>query len=175
MSCGIDMRSATDRGDSESEAERLQRNLAELLQELRVAEVGVQILFAFLLTLPFSQRFTHLNEPERHIYFVTLLLAAGSSALFIAPTAFHRIMFRQNQRPRLVQSSSWMLLGGLTLLLLSICGAILLVSDFMFGLGAATCAVVGVAAFYGVFWYVIPVASRILVRRRLSGIVHETR
>ncbi len=68
-----------------------------------------------------------------------------------------------------------MLLGGLTLLLLSICGAILLVSDFMFGLGAATCAVVGVAAFYGVFWYVIPVASRILVRRRLSGIVHETR
>jgi len=169
-----DLRS-TGRDDSESEAQRLQRNVAELLQELRVAEVGVQILFAFLLTLPFSQRFTHLNGLERRIYFATLLLAAGSSALFIAPTAFHRIVFRQKERPLLVEGSSWMLLGGLTLLLMSICGAILLVTDFMFGLGAATGAVVGVAAFYGLFWYGVPVMSRILVRRRSASSPRDSR
>jgi hypothetical protein len=107
--CGSDVRLRTERGASESETERLQRNLSELLQELRVAEVGVQILFAFLLTLPFSQRFGHLNGLERRVYFVTLLLAAASSALFIAPTAFHRIIFRRKVRPLLVEASSWML------------------------------------------------------------------
>jgi hypothetical protein len=150
------------RGDNpESDSQRLNRNIAEVLQELRVAEVGVQILFAFLLTLPFSQRFTHLNGQERRIYFTTLLLAAGSSALFIAPTAFHRIVFRHNERRRLVKGASWMLLGGLTLLMLAVCGAILLVSDFMFGLSVAGITTAGVAAFYLLFWYVIPIASRI--------------
>ncbi len=166
MLCGSDVRLRTERGASESETERLQRNLSELLQELRVAELGVQILFAFLLTLPFSQRFDHLNGLERRVYFVTLLLAAASSALFIAPTAFHRIIFRRKVRPLLVEASSWMLLGGLTLLLMSICGAILFVTDLVFGLRAATLAAVSVAAFYGLFWYVVPTSSRILVRRR---------
>jgi hypothetical protein len=113
------------------------------------------------LTLPFSQRFTHLNGQERRIYFTTLLLAAGSSALFIAPTAFHRIVFRHNERRRLVKGASWMLLGGLTLLMFAVCGAILLVSDFMFGLGVAGITTAGVAAFYLLFWYVIPIASRL--------------
>jgi hypothetical protein len=149
-------------GDStEPDQHRLNRNVAEVLQELRVAEVGVQILFAFLLTLPFSQRFTHLNGQERRIYFATLLLAAGSSALFIAPTAFHRIVFRHNERRQLVKGASWMLLGGLTLLLFAVCGAILLVSDVMFGLRAAGITTAGVAAFYILFWYVIPIAIRL--------------
>jgi hypothetical protein len=155
------MLSETPSDKPESESQRLNRNIAEVLQELRVAEVGVQILFAFLLTLPFSQRFTHLHEQERRIYFATLLLAAGSSALFIAPTAFHRIVFRHNERRRLIKGASWMLLGGLTLLMLSVCGAILLVSVVMFGLSDAGVATAAVAAFYLLFWYVIPIISRL--------------
>jgi hypothetical protein len=159
------MRSETQTSDEPSDTRRLDRNMAEVLQELRVAEVGVQILFAFLLTLPFSQRFTHLDGQERRIYFATLLLAAGSSALFIAPTAFHRIVFRHRERLRLVESANWMLLGGLTLLLFSVCGAVLLVSDVLFGPGVAAITTAGVAAFYVLFWYVLPIVTRMRASR----------
>jgi len=155
------MRSGIDSRDQEPETQRLQRNVGELLQELRVAEVGVQVLFAFLLTLPFSQHFTRLNRSERDIYFVTLLLAAGSSALFIAPTAFHRLVFRHGERARLIETGNRMLLGALSLLMLSVCGAILLVTDYLFGLSVAGSTAVAVALFYGIFWYVVPLVGRV--------------
>src|SRR5438067_8438821 len=81
----------------ESEAERIDRNLNELLQELRVASIGVQVLFGFLLSLPFTTRFTRLSDAQRSLYLIALLLAALSTALLIAPVAYHRLVFRRQQ------------------------------------------------------------------------------
>src|ERR1700749_1514971 len=89
-------------GRDETESERLDRNLGELLQELRVALPGVQVLFAFLLAVPFQQNFTKISEFEKKVYFATLLLTALSAALLIAPSAYHRITFRYQQKHRLV-------------------------------------------------------------------------
>src|SRR4051795_10440555 len=85
----------------ESEQQRLNRELDQLLGELRVAMPGVQVLFAFLLAVPFQQRFAQATDFQRDVYFVTLLAAAAASALFVAPTAYHRLMFRERDKPRL--------------------------------------------------------------------------
>ena len=90
----------------ETEDERLNRELDQLLQELRVAMPGVQVLFAFLLAVPFQQRFAQVTEFQKDVYFGTLLASAVASALFIAPTAYHRMMFRGRDKPRLVEMSS---------------------------------------------------------------------
>src|SRR3954468_8871569 len=90
------------RGRSESEKERLDRNLGELLQELRVALPGVQVLFAFLLVVPFNQRFPDISNFQRTLYFITLLLATAATACLIAPTAHHRIEFRAEDKKRIV-------------------------------------------------------------------------
>src|SRR3977135_1157192 len=98
----------TDGGDGREETplERWDRNFGELLQELRVAQTGVQILFAFLLTLPFTQRFTKITSFQKDVYFVTLLLAPAASACIIAPVAHHRILFRRRQKEYLVAVSN---------------------------------------------------------------------
>src|SRR5919109_605441 len=119
-------------GRSESEFERLDRNLTELLQELRVALPGVQVLFAFLLTVPFSQGFTRMNGFQRELFFAVLLSTAVSTALLIAPTAHHRLLFRLRDKENLVQVSNRLAIAGLFVLLLSLTGAILLVADIMF-------------------------------------------
>src|SRR5919201_4488054 len=85
-------------GREETEEERLDRNLAELLQELRVAQTGVQVLFAFLLVLPFNNRFTEVSEYERGVYYATLLLAAAATLFLIVPSAHHRILFRLQEK-----------------------------------------------------------------------------
>ncbi len=90
----------------ETEQERLNRKLDQLLGELRVAMPGVQVLFAFLLAVPFQQRFAQVTEFQKDVYFVTLLAAAAASALFVAPTAYHRLMFRERDKPKLVTISS---------------------------------------------------------------------
>src|ERR671930_1960263 len=93
-------------GRQESEHERLDRNLGELLQELRVALPGVQVLFAFLLVVPFNQRFPDITNFQRTIYFITLLLATAATACLIAPTAHHRVEFRQQDKKRIVFSAT---------------------------------------------------------------------
>ena len=103
--------------DVETEQERLNRNLDQLLGELRVAMPGVQVLFAFLLAVPFQQRFTQVTDFQRDVYFVTLLAAAAASALFVAPTAYHRLMFRERDKPRLVAISSRLAVAGLAALI----------------------------------------------------------
>ena len=90
---------------SESEEERINRNWDELLQELRVTQVGVQILTAFLLTVPFQQRFVELTELQRNAYLVTIGFAAVATALIIAPLSFHRLVFRRRQKPWLVRTA----------------------------------------------------------------------
>lgn len=149
-------------GRDESEAQRLDRNLGELLQELRVALPGVQVLFAFLLAVPFQQGFSEIDGFEKGVYFATLLCTALSTMLFIAPSSYHRMTFRLQQKRELIFLANRFTIAGLTFLALAMTGAIVLIADVLFG-GAVTI-VTGVlsATAFAVLWYVMP------LRRRLS-------
>jgi hypothetical protein len=139
----------------ETEQERLNRQLDQLLQELRVAMPGVQVLFAFLLALPFQQRFTAVTDFQKDVYFVTLLAAAAASALFIAPTAFHRLRFEDGDKPFLVDVSSKMALAGLGFLAVAMNGAVLLVTDVLFdGVVVTITVALSVIVFAGL-WFVL--------------------
>ncbi len=146
---------------AETEDERLNRELDQLLQELRVAMPGVQVLFAFLLAVPFQQRFAQVTEFQKDVYFGTLLAAAVASALFIAPTAYHRMMFRGRDKPRLVAISSRLALAGLAALAVAMNGAILLVTDVLFGATTVVITVVASAALFIGLWFVLGFARRI--------------
>jgi hypothetical protein len=140
---------------NETDDERLDRELDQLLQELRVAMPGVQVLFAFLLAVPFQQRFAQVTEFQRTVYFVTLLASAVASALFIAPTAYHRLMFRGRDKPRLVALSSRLALAGLVALAVAMNGVILLVTDVLFeSTTVIVTTLVSVALFVGL-WFVL--------------------
>jgi Family of unknown function (DUF6328) len=149
-------------GRDESESERLDRNLSELLQELRVALPGVQVLFAFLLAVPFQQNFTKINSFEKDVYFFTLLCTALSAILFIAPSSYHRVTFRLQQKRELIKLANRFTIAGLTFLALAMTGAIVLITDVLFG-GIVTVIVgAGTVAAFVSLWYVLP------LRRRLS-------
>jgi uncharacterized protein DUF6328 len=144
----------------ESEAERLDRNYGELLQELRVTQTGVQILFAFLLTLAFTQRFPQIDSFQRGTYVVTLLCSAGAASLFIAPVALHRFVFRQNQKDTLVFAANRMALAGLAFLLVAMVGAVLLILDVTLGRTPALWWTGLVAAWFLLLWVIFPLVSR---------------
>src|SRR5215217_1957258 len=116
----------------ESRKERIDRELMELLNELRVALPGVQFLFAFLLVVPFQQRGAELTDFQRDVYFATLLAAAVATGLLIAPAAQHRVLFRQHDKEALLQRSSRLAYAGLLVLAVAICLAVLLVTDVLF-------------------------------------------
>ncbi len=147
--------------DDETENERLDRELDQLLQELRVAMPGVQVLFAFLLAVPFQQRFAIVSEFQRDVYFGTLLASAVASALFIAPTAYHRMMFRGRDKPRLVQISSRLALAGLAALAVAMNGAILLVTDLLFKDATVVITIVLTATLFVGLWFVLGLARRL--------------
>jgi cobalamin synthase len=117
------------------EHERSNRQMAELLQELRVALPGVQILFAFLLTVPFAQGFQNVTSFQRTLFFVTLLATAASTICLIAPTATHRLRFHQNDRRYVIESANRLLIAGLVFLGVAIVCAITLITDYLYGLG----------------------------------------
>jgi Family of unknown function (DUF6328) len=112
--------------------EKRDRQMIELLNELRVALPGVQILFAFLLTVPFTQRFTTLTMLERDVFYVTLIAATLSAACLIAPSAAHRVLFHQSQRTWLIESANRLMLAGLGFLAIAIGAAFLLITDVLF-------------------------------------------
>ena len=143
-------------GRRESEEERLDRNLDELLQGLRVAITGVQVLFAFLLVLPFQSGFPDVTEFQEKVYFGTLLCTALASALLIAPSARHRIRFRQGDKAYVVFSANLLTIAGLLFLALAMTGAILLVSDYLFGTLTTTLATAVVAAALLWAWFASP-------------------
>jgi hypothetical protein len=155
-------------GRDETEDERLDRNLGELLQELRVALPGVQVLFAFLLAVPFQQNFTTISAFEKRVYFVTLLCTAISAALLITPSAYHRLTFRYQQKGRLIYVANRLTIVGLGFLALAMTGALMLISDVLYG-GVAT-AVVGGGAFvmFAGLWYVLPLRRRVSLELRDS-------
>jgi hypothetical protein len=147
-------------GRDETPEERADRNLSELLQELRVALPGVQILFAFLLTVPFSQGYTRLDGFQRDLYFGVLLSTAVATALLIAPSANHRLLFRMRDKEHLVQISNRLAVAGLFVLSLSLSGAILLVADIMFHSPAPALFTAGIGLVLATLWIVVPVIRR---------------
>jgi O-antigen/teichoic acid export membrane protein len=143
-------------GRDETEAQRIDRNFAELLQELRVAGLGVQVLFGFLLAMPFTNRFATLDPEQHRLYVTDLLLAALATALLTAPVAYHRIVFRRHQKHDLLRVANVLALVGLATVALAISGAVLLVVSIVYdGLVAAIIAAC-VAGTYYVLWYVLP-------------------
>jgi Family of unknown function (DUF6328) len=144
----------------ETEAERDDRNLAELLQELRVAGLGVQVLFGFLLSLPFTSRFARLSHGQRELYLATLVLAAIATALLLGPVAYHRLVFRRGQKELLVRAASVMAIAGLATVGLAVSAAVLLVTGYVAsGLPAAliTAFVTGV---FASLWFAFPLMRR---------------
>jgi hypothetical protein len=140
----------------ESPAERVDRNFNELLGELRIALPGVQVLFAFLLTVPFAQGFSQLTGFERGLYFAVLLLTALASALLIAPTAYHRLQFRRGRKREILMFANRSAVLGLGALALAMSGAILLITDFLFGIAAAIPVGAAAALMFGILWYLLP-------------------
>lgn len=149
-----------DPGRDESEEERADRNLADLLQEMRVAGLGVQVLFGFMLSLPFTRRFTALSSTERDIYLTSLLLAALATALLCAPVAFHRWVFRRHEKERLVRMANTMVLCGLGAVGLAISGAVLLVVGFVERGVIVPVVVMAVVVVYGGLWFALPLVDR---------------
>ncbi len=157
----------TDRpsGRNETEDQRLDRNLSELLQELRVTFPGVQILFAFLLAVPFQSNFAEISPVEEKVYFVTLLCTAVSAALLIAPAAYHRMTFRFQQKQRLVFLANRMAIVALGFLALAMTGAIMLITDVLFGTVATVITSSAAGAMFAVLWYLMPLQRRISLTR----------
>jgi Family of unknown function (DUF6328) len=149
-----------DSGRPESDEERADRNLSDLLQELRVALPGVQVLFAFLLTVPFTQRFKELSDFQEWLYFGVLITVALATVMLVAPTAGHRILFRRQQKEFIVSLSNKLALIGLLLLAVAMTGAIALISGFILGTTTAVISTFVMAAAFIGFWFLGPVRRR---------------
>jgi hypothetical protein len=147
--------------DGESREEKLDRELIELLNELRVALPGVQVIFAFLLTVPFTQRFEDVTDIQRDVFFATFVCTAISSVLLISPSAQHRILFRQYDKEKLIRRSNLLAIAGLTFLALALSGAAFLVTDMVFETASAAGVAAAIAGVIIVFWYVIPLYRRL--------------
>ena len=156
---------------NETELERWDRNFAELLQELRVAQTGVQILFAFMLTMPFTVRFAETTSDQKSIYIITLVSAATSMAFMIAPVSYHRMVFRQGRKPQLVRAASRMAKAGLVFMLAAVAGSVFLVLDVVAGIRWAAAVASGLAVLYILLWYVLPAigAARSVVEANGDG------
>jgi MFS family permease len=156
------MMEAPSAGDprDETRAEQDDRNLIELLQELRVAGLGVQVLFGFLLSLPFTSQFQQLDGSDRDLYVACLLLAAVSTALLLAPVAYHRLVFRQGQKEKLVQAANVLAILGLITVGLSISASVLLVAGFVVGYGTGSVIAGLVLVMFGLLWFAFPLARR---------------
>jgi hypothetical protein len=147
-------------GRRETEKERVDRNLLELVSELRVAIPGVQVLFAFLLVIPFNRRFVEVTEFQEAVYLGTLLLTAASSALLIAPSVHHRLAFRKQRKERIVIIGNRLAIAGLASLGLAMTGAVLLVTDFVFDSTVTAIAAGATGVLFAVVWFLLPVRQR---------------
>jgi hypothetical protein len=141
--------------------ERTARELIELLQELRIVIPGVQVLFAFLLTVPFSQGFTKLDSLQRGVFFATLLCTAAATALLIAPSSHHRILFRRGLREERLKLGNVLAILGLAFLVPAMVGVLFVITDLMFGLVAASVATALVALGFVLLWFVLPLPYRL--------------
>lgn len=145
---------------AEDRQERSAREVVELLQELRIVLPGVQILFAFLLTVPFAQRFAELTGLQRNVFFATLLCTAAATALLIAPSAHHRLLFRQGAREHRLRVGNLLTIFGLIFLVPAMVGVIFVITDLMFGLMGAVAVTVLMALVFGLLWFALPLWYR---------------
>ena len=145
----------------ESEYERTARELGELLQELRVALPGVQVLFAFLLTVPFSTRFGSVTPLQEAIFFTTLVCTTLSAGLLLAPSAHHRLLWRQHAREHRLRVANRFAITGMILLALAMMGTVFVITDVLFGSISASVTAVLIAAFFLYVWFVVPMQYRL--------------
>jgi amino acid transporter len=136
--------------------ERVNRELIELLNELRVALPGVQVLFAFLLAVPFAQGFTRVTDFQRALFFIVMALTAVSLALLIAPSSWHRLRFRHRDKERILRASNTMSIAGLGFLALAMTGAVMLIADFIYSPALTIVSGVVAGLVFAVLWYVAP-------------------
>ena len=148
-------------GNGESRDERLNRELIELLNELRVALPGVQMLFGFLLAVPFTNKFAQITQTQRHVYYATFVSTALATVCLIAPTAYHRLRFRQYDKEQLVQTSNRLTIFGTAFLAFALAGAVLLVSDLLFKSTVTAVVTATVAGLLVWLWYGLPLSRRI--------------
>ena len=150
---------------STEEQERLNRQMIELLNEVRVAMPGVQVLFGFLLTVPFQQRFSDTTSFQRGVYFVSLVAAAAATALLIAPSGYHRVVFGMGEKPNLIRLANRHLVAGLAALAVAMNGAVLLVTDFLFSVPTVIVTLVVMATLFFTLWF----GLGLFQRWRLNG------
>jgi predicted neutral ceramidase superfamily lipid hydrolase len=148
----------------ETTKERIDRELIELLNELRVVLPGIQVLFAFQLTIPFSQRFTDINSTQRTAYFISLLCTAVSSILLIAPPVIHRLRFRERDKEQILKLSNKLTILGTIFLALAIAAVVFVITDLLYGTPLSIVVTAVVAVLMLAVWYVTP-----LVRRARAG------
>jgi hypothetical protein len=145
----------------ETKEERLNRELIELLNELRVALPGVQMLFGFLLAVPFTNRFPTITDAQRHVYYFTFMATATATIFLIAPTAYHRLRFRQHDKEQLLQTSTRLTIAGTACLAAALSGAVYLVSDLLFHTAATALAAAAAAGLLLWLWYGLPLLRRV--------------
>jgi hypothetical protein len=150
----------------ESKDERLDRELIELLNELRVALPGVQVLFAFLLAVPFTQRFERLTGVQQDVFFAAFLCTAVATALLIAPSAYHRLRWREHDKEHMLQMSNRLAIAGTVFLAAAIIAVVYLVTDLIFGLAATLVATLLATLLFGWLWYGLPLVRRVRARPR---------
>jgi hypothetical protein len=158
-------------GSAEDPRQRLARNLNDLLQELRVALAGVQILFGFLLSIVFTVPYQHATTMQRVAHLIAVLFAVISVALMTAPAAWHRLLFRQGQRPEILRVSNGFAIGGLVCLALAMSSTVFLLADVVLGDWPATAACMLTTAWFGTLWFALPLRHRL---RGLSGAARST-
>jgi amino acid transporter len=150
----------------ESSEDRHNRELIELLNELRVALPGVQVLFAFLLVVPFSNGFPRLSSFDREIYFVAFLATTVSTALLIAPSSYHRLRWRRHDKERMLIVSNYLTIAGLAALAVAIMSTVFVITDFVFHRTWASAMTAVVGALFVFFWYGLPLVAAIQDRRK---------
>src|SRR5215475_2095 len=142
----------------ETPEQRTDRNLTDLLQELRVATLGVQVLFGFLLGLPFTARFGRLEAWQRWLYLAVVVLSSMSIVLLVAPVAYHRLLFRRHQKDTLLRQANAMAIGGVITVALSVTGAVLLVTSSVEPGAPAAVLSALISALFATLWFVLPLA-----------------
>src|SRR5205809_1529106 len=146
--------------DEESRQERVNRELIELLNELRVALPGVQVLFAFLLAVPFSNGYSRITAFQKNVFYATLAATAISTACFIVPTAYHRLNFRKREKEQILISSNKFAIAGIMFLAVSMVGVLVLITDVIYSDDAAIVAGVLAAVLFGGLWAALPLLRR---------------
>jgi hypothetical protein len=157
----VDIGEVVEERTGEDRNERRARELAELLQELRVMLPGVQVLFAFLLTVPFSARFGDVTPLQQTVFFGTLLCTALSAGLLLAPSAHHRLLWRRQAREHRLRVANRLAIAGMMLLVVAMVGVMFVITDVLFGSAAAAVATTAVSGFFLYVWFLMPIRYRL--------------